>query len=289
MVIAAAVCPWPPALAAELTGPDADIQRLRDACAQAVGRLVRTRPDLVAVIGPAQVTRTWAPDSRLDLSVFAPAPGPASALAGARSTGQSGARSGDPALPPSLGIGALLLDQAGYRGPGRRVLQAVAEDEAPAACAELGAAIGSSSRRVGLLVMGDGSARRSPRAPGHLDPRAAAFDAGTERALRQADFHALLAMSPGMASELMATGRPAWQVLAGALRETRATTDVLYSDAPFGVGYLVAYLQPAAEPTAAEPMAAEPTAAEPTAAEPTAGPPQPTARPAPAPGREASR
>ena len=265
MVIAAAVCPWPPALAAELTGRSEVIQQLRDACAQAVRRLVRTRPELVAVIGPAQVTRTWAPDSRLDLSVFAPALG----RAGGRPSGQTGGRSGDPALPPSLGIGALLLDQAGYSEPGRRVLQAVAEDEPSAACAELGAAISRSSRRVGLLVMGDGSARRSPRAPGHLDPRAAAFDAETERALRQADFDALLAMSPGAARELMATGRPAWQVLAGALRHTSATTDVLYSDAPFGVGYLVAYIEPAGKPTAA--------------------PPPPPARPLPAPGRAASR
>lgn len=240
MVIAAAVCPWPPALAAELTGRSEVIHQLRDVCAQAVRRLVRTRPELVAVIGPAQVTRTWAPDSRLDLSVFAPALG--------RAVGRPSGQAGDPALPPSLGIGALLLDQAGYSEPGRRVLQAVAADEPSAACAELGAAISRSSRRVGLLVMGDGSARRSPRAPGHLDPRAAAFDAETERALRQADFDALLAMSPGVARELMATGRPAWQVLAGALRQTSATTDVLYSDAPFGVGYLVAYIEPAAEP-----------------------------------------
>ena len=305
MVIAAAVCPWPPALAAELTGRSEVIQQLRNACAQAVRRLVRTRPELVAVIGPAQRTRTWAPDSRLDLSVFAPALGRAGGRpsgqaggqgggrpggqgggrpggqgggrpggqGGGRPGGQGGGRPGDPALPPSLGIGALLLDRAGYSEPGCRVLQAVAEDESPAACAELGAAISRSSRRAGLLVMGDGSARRSPRAPGHLDPRAAAFDAETERALRQAGFDALLAMSPGTARELMATGRPAWQVLAGALRQTSATTDVLYSDAPFGVGYLVAYLEPAGESTAGES---------------TAGPPPPTARPLPEPGRGAS-
>ena len=264
MVIAAAVCPWPPALAAELTGRSEVIQQLRDACAQAVRRLVRTRPELVAVIGPAQVTRTWAPDSRLDLSVFAPALG--------RAGGPAARQAAGPAIPrcrPRSGSARCSSTRPGYSEPGRRVLQAVAEDEPSAACAELGAAISRSSRRVGLLVMGDGSARRSPRAPGHLDPRAAAFDAETERALRQADFDALLAMSPGAARELMATGRPAWQVLAGALRHTSATTDVLYSDAPFGVGYLVAYIEPAGKPTAA--------------------PPPPPARPLPAPGRGASR
>lgn len=227
MIITAVVCPWPPVLATELTGPDPVITGLRDACARAVRRLVRARPELVAVIGPARQTRTWDPGSRLDLSVFAPALG----------------RVGDPALPPSLGLGALLLDQAGYHGRGRRILQAVAEDEPPAACAELGAALSRSAGRAGLLVMGDGSARRSPRAPGHLDPRAAAFDAETERAFRAADFEALLAISPGLARELMATGRPGWQVMAGALRRAEVTADILYSDDPFGVAYLVACLE----------------------------------------------
>jgi hypothetical protein len=225
VIAAAALCPWPPVLAAELTGPDPVIDRLRDACARAVRRLVQVSPELIAVIGPARQTRAWDPDSRLDLSVFAPA----------RS------RAGDPALPPSLGLGVLLLEAAGYTG--RRVLQAVAEEEPPDACAELGASIGRSGVRAGLLVMGDGSARRSERAPGHLDARAAAFDASTERAFRSADFDALLAISPGLARELMATGRPAWQVLAGALRGAELTSDVLYSDDPFGVAYLVAVLE----------------------------------------------
>lgn len=226
MIVAAAVCPWPPVLAAELTGPDPVISGLRDACSQAVRRLVRARPEVVAVIGPARRTRVWDPRSRLDLSVFAPA------LGGA----------GDPALPPALGLGALLLDQAGF--PGSRILQAVAEDEPAAACAGLGALISRSVPRAGLLVMGDGSARRSPRAPGHYDPRAEAFDAETERAFRHADFEALLAIDPELARELMATGRAGWQILAGALRRTGTTADVLYCDAPFGVAYLVACLRP---------------------------------------------
>jgi hypothetical protein len=227
VIVAAAVCPWPPVLAAALTGPDPAIDRLRHACAQAIRRLVRAQPELITVIGPARRTRTWDPDSRLDLSVFAPAL----------------SRSGDPGLPPSLGLGGLLLDQAGHVGRSRRILQAVAEDEPPTVCADLGAAIGRSAMRTGLLVMGDGSARRSVRAPGHLDPRAATFDAETEHAFREGDFDALLAISPGLARELMATGRPAWQVLAGALRGTKVTSDVLYSDDPFGVAYLVAVLE----------------------------------------------
>jgi hypothetical protein len=225
VVIAAAVCPWPPLLARELTGANPVIDRLRDACSQAVEQLVQAGPELIVIIGPASVTRVWDASDQLDLSLFAPALG----------------RTGNPALPPSVGLGGLLLDRAGYSGD--RILQAVAEDEPTASCAELGAGVRRSADRVGLLVMGDGSARRSTKAPGHLDERAAAFDAQTEQAFRTADFDALLAISPRVARELMATGRAGWQVLAGALRQARPDAEILYNDAPFGVAYLVASLK----------------------------------------------
>jgi hypothetical protein len=38
------------------------------------------------------------------------------------------------------------------------------------------------------------------------------------------------------------TGRPAWQVLAGAMPGRSAATEVFYADAPFGVFYLAAWL-----------------------------------------------
>ena len=92
--------------------------------------------------------------------------------------------------------------------------------------------------------MGDGSARRSTTAPGYLDERAVPFDTGIERAVRDGDLATLAAIDPGLARDLMATGRPAWQVLAGALGPGRLDTDVLYADGPFGVAYLVATFAP---------------------------------------------
>jgi hypothetical protein len=228
VIIAAALCPWAPLLARELTGHDPVLPDLRKACAEATERLAAARPELVAVVGPGTATHGWDPDGHLDLSVFAPALG----------------TTGHPAVPPSLGLGALLLDQAGYQG--RRILQAVSEDEPAASCAELGAALSRSAERVGLLAMGDGSARRGRRAPGQLDERAAQFDAETERALREGDLGALLAISPTLARELMASGRPAWQVLAGALLPATPAASILYTDDPFGVAYLVAFIGPRA-------------------------------------------
>ena len=146
-------------------------------------------------------------------------------------------------MPLALGIGALLLDEAGYPGP--RMLRGISEDEPAAACLALGRQIAASAPRVALLAMGDGTARRSASAPGYLDERAAPFDETVERAVRDGDLPAIAALDPALAADLLAAGRPAWQALAGALAAPIAPapaarqTEILYSDAPLGVAYLV--------------------------------------------------
>jgi aromatic ring-opening dioxygenase LigB subunit len=87
--------------------------------------------------------------------------------------------------------------------------------------------------------MGDGSARRSVAAPGYVDERAATFDATVAAALKSADVDALLALDPQLAGDLLAAGRASWQVLAGAAGPG-CTAELLYDDAPYGVGYFVA-------------------------------------------------
>jgi hypothetical protein len=227
MITAAALCPAPPLLARELTGADPVVPELRRACRDAAAGLLRGHPDVVAVVGPGEQTRTWDEGLGLDVSGFAPGIGAA-------------ARDGSAALPLPLGLGARLLDQAGYAGP--RVLQSVGRDEPAGRCAELGARIARLAGRVALLTMADGSARRGPKAPGYFDERSGPFDAEVERAVRTGDLDALLALDQDLARELMATGRPSWQVLAGALRGTEQTSEIIYRDDPFGVAYLVASL-----------------------------------------------
>jgi hypothetical protein len=171
------------------------------------------------------------------------------------------------ALPLSLGLGVMLLDQGGYGGPRR--LFAVGPDAPAGACAALGAELATGATRTAILVMGDGSARRSLKAPGHLDPRAEPFDAEVEQAVRAGRLGALLELDEALARDLMVTGRPAWQVLAGAMANGNGVdglgadglgangvgqggaavdgapvTEVLYCDDPFGVAYLVACLRP---------------------------------------------
>ena len=236
MILAAALCPWPPLLVRELTGADPVLPGLRDACAAAVAALLAGRPDQVAVVAPGPATAAWPGDGRLNVAAFGgqPAARPAGPPAG------TGVQQDRPALPPAAGIGAYLLDQAAYPGP--RVIWTVGEDETPAGCRKLGAELAADGQRTALLVLGDGSARRGPKAPGAFDERAAGFDADVVRAVRDADLDALLAVDPALARDLMATGRPAWQVLAGAMPAPAPATEVLYCDDPFGVAYLVAYL-----------------------------------------------
>lgn len=230
MIVRAVVCPSPPLLARELTGRADVLPEMRDACAEAVRRLLAATPDVVAVVGAGPATAAWDPGDRLDMPGYAPALG----------------QGGKPGLPLALGLGAMLLDTAGYAGP--RLLRAVGEAEPTPECLQLGASLAGLAPRVAMLAVGDGSARRSAAAPGHLDPRAASFDGSAERALRDGDMTALASLNTGLARDLLATGRASWQVLAGAM-STREfpgppAGQVLYAGAPLGVGYLVAVLDP---------------------------------------------
>jgi hypothetical protein len=233
VLVAAALCPAPPLLARELTGGSPVVPELRQACRDAVAAALSPRPDLVAVIGTAAETGAWDAATEADLAAFAPALHAANA-------GPAAADGGGGTLPVALGLGGRLLDQAGYRG--RRVLHAVSEDLPPADCAALGARLAELDARVTLVVMADGSARRTLKAPGYLDERSGPFDAAAERALRSGDLASLLDLDAALARELMATGRPGWHVLAGAARGVRAVCEVGYRGDPFGVFYLAATL-----------------------------------------------
>ena len=84
----------------------------------------------------------------------------------------------------------------------------------------------------GLLVVANGSATRTEKAPGHFDERAAAFDEALGAALRAGD---LSGVDLSLADEL-------WADVAGldALAGLRATdVQVDYDDAPYGVQYWV--------------------------------------------------
>lgn len=89
------------------------------------------------------------------------------------------------------------------------------------------------------LVVGNGSAKRTEKAPGHLDERAEPFDERLGRALGAADPEALRGIDQALAADLWAaTGQmPALaDLLSGAGAHTVA---VDYEGAPYGVQYWV--------------------------------------------------
>jgi hypothetical protein len=235
MLVAAAVCPCPPLLVPEVAaGAAPELDAARTACSDALSVLAAARPDRLVVVGPAeQAGRGPYPEgARGSFRGF----GVDLAVRLGRDGGD--AQSGRD-LPPSLAVGAWLLECAGWSAAPVEGL-GVGEPLVAERCVEVGREIGAMSGRVALLVMGDSSACRTLKAPGYLDERAAPFDAEVARALGTADVTALQALDAELAYELKASGRAPWQVLAGAAEDAGLTGALLYEDAPYGVGYAVA-------------------------------------------------
>jgi hypothetical protein len=88
--------------------------------------------------------------------------------------------------------------------------------------------------------MGDGSARRTLKAPGYLDPAAVPFDAAVSAALAQGDPEALAAIDAAEGERLLAAGAPTWRAVGAALTGRRVVARLHADEAPYGVGYLVA-------------------------------------------------
>ncbi|MFF3334343.1 class III extradiol dioxygenase subunit B-like domain-containing protein [Streptomyces sp. NPDC002888] len=234
MLVAAAVCPCPPLLVPEVaTGAAPELDAARAACTDALGVLAAARPDRLVVVGPAEEsgrgphpegTRGSFRGFGVDLDV----------RLGRDAGGEPGRE-----LPLSLAVAAWLIERTGWSDAPIEGL-GVGEPLAPERCAEVGREIGAQAGRVALLVMGDASACRTLKAPGYLDERAAPFDAEVARALGAADVAAVAALDAELAQELKASGRAAWQVLAGAAEGAGLSGTLLYEDAPYGVGYVVA-------------------------------------------------
>lgn len=234
MLVAAAVCPCPPLLVPEVAaGAAPELDAARAACSDALGVLAAARPDLLVVVGTAGQDELG--------------PYPQGAPGTFRGFGvdldvRLGATTHpvpERELPTSLAVGAWLLERTGWADAPIEGL-GIAETLEPERCAETGRELAGRAGRVALLVMGDASACRTLKAPGYLDERAAPFDAEVARALGAADVAALRALDPGPARELKAAGRAPWQILAGAAEHANLAGSLLYEDAPYGVGYLVA-------------------------------------------------
>jgi hypothetical protein len=220
--VSVAFCPVPPLLLPEVEGiASAETTALRRACAEAVAGMLAVPPEVVVVVadGPPPGVR-FGPGDAGDLRGF-----------GVDLTIPFAGRirPGGRQVPVAHSLGARLLDDAGYAGARVGV-----------GPADLGQLVRDLPGPVGVLAMGDGSARRSLKAPGYLDEAAAPFDAVVARALADGDPAALAALDADEGARLLAAGVPTWRAVGAALTGRGVTARLHLDAAPFGVGYLAA-------------------------------------------------
>jgi hypothetical protein len=220
--VAVAFCPSPPLLLPDVEGRGApETSELRRACTEAVDRMLAVRPEVVVVVGggaPAGV-RFGAGDR-----------GSLRGYGVDRDIAFHGrARPDGRVLPLPHTLGAWLLDEAGFAGT--RV--GVGPDDLVQLVRDL-------PGPLGVLAMGDGSARRTVKAPGYLDDAAAPFDRTVADALAEGDAGSLAALDVAKGERLLAAGTATWRAVGAALGGREISGRVHLDAAPFGVGYLVA-------------------------------------------------
>lgn len=240
----AALLPHPPLLVPELAGDAAaELDPLRVACRQALETVLTD--GRVVVVGDGPAWGTPRPDAAgsfrpygAAVDVTLPALHPLD-LDGLPEPVRLDR------LPLSLAVAAWLLARVDTR-PARLSALTVPVSLGAGAAAAIGrglAARADEGGSLGLVAMGDLSARRDDRAPGAFHPAAAAFDASVGEAFRAGAPGRLLEVEPALAAELRAAGRVPLQVLAGAFAGAAGVRgQVLYEAAPYGVGYLVGVL-----------------------------------------------
>lgn len=212
----AVVVPAAPALLPGIGGAADPLADLRERARALVADTMTKGATRLVVIGAARSTRTWPSDAPSGAARF--------------TTG----RVPEGALPTDLEIGRLFAPFAG----GEPALQSIAADADPADCIELGRSL--ADERTLLLVVADGPATLTEKAPGHLQTDATPFADALGRALSTADTTALADLDPTTCDRLWMRGRPALQVLAGAFTDEQARGELLADERPYGVQYLLA-------------------------------------------------
>lgn len=240
MIRAVVFCPMAPVIVPALArGAAPELEQLRAACRFAI-RAADAPDRRWIVLGPGLTSRTFDPTSS---GTFAGFGLPLQIALGSSATVADPPTATRPdELPPSLTVGAWLLHDA--LGPvadvhGRSV-DPMTDNPTTDNPATDGPAIGPFADQTSLLVMGEGSACRSLKAPGYLDERAVAFDEAIERALGAGDPAALATLDATLGAELLASGVPVWRAVAPELTGRVWDATVHHSSDPYGVAYVVA-------------------------------------------------
>ena len=241
-----AIVPSAPLLVPELAGPSAvDTEPIRDAVRAAADRLAESATRWIAVGAADQGGPVGAPEAFSRNGDFGAYGVPVPVSLG-------GADTGALPLPLSMLVAAWVGGQV-PDGPstGQRSVTPLVVDPAASAAdcraigAGLAAEVAASPEPIGVLVVADGADALSKTAPGGGERQSAVtLQARIDEALAAVDLPALETLDDGECGAEGVRGRVAWQVLAGLCGTERCTSTVLYSGAPFGVGYTVALWSP---------------------------------------------
>ena len=194
-------------------GGAADLDELRGACDTAVQELLAQDPQHIAVIGDGPPGSFWDHSAGGTLKTFG-----VDLHVGGKTN----------ELPLGLTIGAWLLDRNSWTGS-RAYASGVVDPKG----------------RTALLVMADGTAKRSTEAPGYFDERAEGFDRSICDALAAGDADALASLDEELAAELWSGGARPLRLLgrmtaAHISKGASIAAQLRYNEAPLGVGYWVA-------------------------------------------------
>jgi AmmeMemoRadiSam system protein A len=108
-------------------------------------------------------------------------------------------------------------------------------------------AVQASGRRVAVVASGDLSHRLLPGAPAGYDPEGKEFDRRLRELLERGQLYEIITLSEEWAERAGECGWRSLVVALGALDGVRVRTEVLSYEGPFGVGYLVALMEPGEE------------------------------------------
>jgi hypothetical protein len=201
------VVPSTLALLPAYAGQEDPLPDLRRACHEAVARLVKGHPGEVLVVAVASTSEGMPPPE-----------------------------------PAGVRVARHLLLEAGYTGRVRVAVQTPGMGEgAPVdrESADPGDVPSDVDRPEAVLVVANGTATRSEKAPGHLDDRSFAFDEAVGSALDMGDAAVLRALDEALGRELWCRDVPAFRAM-GRLARGRVTARMTWAGDPYGVQYWVA-------------------------------------------------
>ena len=228
-IVSAALVPAAPVIVTGLSGHTMPVPEVRSAALDAIQRMVDAGVDEVIVL--AEADRDGLFDST--------APWGLHRIGGLHPFSEAGAVF-DQLLTMPLAIGASMLRDAGWTGT--TSFHALERTMSADAAAEVGRGLGTTKRSVGLLLLGNGSACCTEKAPGSFHPQAETFNATLLTVIRQGDRAAMMELSAHDTADQLSDVRVPLQVFAGATSGHRFLGSITFADDFAGVYYICATL-----------------------------------------------